>query len=111
MDELDYLVTKKQTVMYNFFDWPNRPHSKLIVLAIANTMDLPERMLTNRISSRIGLKRINFQPYGYKQLIKIVEERLRGLDVMDPAAVELCARKVGAVSGDARRALDLCRLE
>ena len=54
MDELDLLVTKKQTVMYNFFEWPNRPNSKLVVIAIANTMDLPERILTNKVSSRLG---------------------------------------------------------
>lgn len=54
MDELDLLVTKKQTVMYNFFDWPSRPHSKLIVVAIANTMDLPERLMSNKIASRMG---------------------------------------------------------
>ena len=29
--------------------------------------------------------------------------------MFDPDAVELCARKVAAVSGDARRALDICR--
>lgn len=54
MDELDLMVTKKQTVMYNFFEWPNRPDSRLIVVAIANTMDLPERILTNKVSSRMG---------------------------------------------------------
>ena len=54
MDELDQLVTKKQTVMYNFFNWPTRPRSNLIVIAIANTMDLPERMLSNKISSWLG---------------------------------------------------------
>lgn len=54
MDELDLLVTKKQTVMYNFFDWPSRPLSKLIVVAIANTMDLPERLMSNKIASRMG---------------------------------------------------------
>ena len=48
MDELDLLVTRKQTVIYNFFDWPNRRHSRLVVVAVANTMDLPERMLTQR---------------------------------------------------------------
>jgi len=60
MDELDLLVTRKQTVMYNFFQWPNLPHSRLIVIAIANTMDLPERMLTNKVSSRLGKKIIYF---------------------------------------------------
>jgi len=54
MDELDQLVTKNQGVMYNFFNWPGLRHSRLIVLAVANTMDLPERTLSNKISSRLG---------------------------------------------------------
>lgn len=54
MDELDQLVTKNQSVMYNFFNWPGLKHSRLIVLAVANTMDLPERTLSNKISSRLG---------------------------------------------------------
>ena len=54
MDELDQLVTKNQSVMYNFFNWPGLHHSRLIVLAVANTMDLPERTLSNKISSRMG---------------------------------------------------------
>ena len=39
--------------MYSIFDWPTRRNSKLIVLAVANTMDLPERMMMNRVSSRL----------------------------------------------------------
>jgi len=109
MDELDLLVTKKQTVMYNFFEWPNRANSKLIVIAVANTMDLPERMLSNKVSSRLGLTRINFQPYTHEQLYQIVESRLEGIDAFEKEAVEFAARKVSAVSGDARRALDICR--
>jgi Cdc6-like AAA superfamily ATPase len=54
VDELDVLVTRKQTVMYNLFEWPTRQNSPLIVIAIANTMDLPERMLSNKVSSRMG---------------------------------------------------------
>ena len=111
MDELDLLVTKKQSVVYNFFDWPNLPHSKLIVVAIANTMDLPERMLTNKVSSRLGLNRLVFHSYKHAQLIQIVESRLKGLQVFTPDAVEYCARRVGQISGDARRCLDICRFE
>ena len=55
MDELDQLVTKNQSVMYNFFNWPNLEGSRLVVLAVANTMDLPERTLSNKISSRLGV--------------------------------------------------------
>ena len=59
MDELDQLVTKNQSVMYNFFNWPALRYSRLIVLAVANTMDLPERTLSNKISSRLGQARPN----------------------------------------------------
>lgn len=54
MDELDQLVTKKQDVVYNFFNWPMLAGSKLIVIAVANTMDLPERVMTGRVRSRLG---------------------------------------------------------
>ncbi|XP_054720805.1 origin recognition complex subunit 1-like [Uloborus diversus] len=109
VDELDRLWTRKQTVMYNIFDWPTKKHSKLIVLAIANTMDLPERMMMNRIASRLGLTRKTFQPYNFRQLQEIIMTRIQELKVFDPDAVQLVARKVAAVSGDARRALDICR--
>ncbi|XP_037781612.1 LOW QUALITY PROTEIN: origin recognition complex subunit 1-like [Penaeus monodon] len=109
VDELDLLWTRKQDVMYNLFDWPCRPGSKLIVVAIANTMDLPERIMINRVASRLGLTRMTFQPYTHKQLQEIVLSRLLGINAFDPDAVQLVARKVAAVSGDARRALDICR--
>ncbi len=44
IDELDALMTSKQTLMYNLFDWPCHANSNLLVVSIANTMDLPERM-------------------------------------------------------------------
>ena len=109
MDELDLLLTKNQKVIYNFFDWPNKPNSRLIVLAIANTMDLPERTLSNKVASRLEMKRITFQPYSYQQLVEIVKSRLESFDVFSPDAIQFCARKVASVSGDARRALAICR--
>ncbi|KAH6941145.1 hypothetical protein HPB50_014308 [Hyalomma asiaticum] len=109
VDELDLLWTRKQQVLYNLFDWPTKPKSRLIVLTIANTMDLPERLMSNRVSSRLGLTRMTFHPYNHKQLQEIVLSRMQGLEAFDPDAVQLVARKVAAVSGDARRALDVCR--
>ncbi|KAF1817312.1 P-loop containing nucleoside triphosphate hydrolase protein [Eremomyces bilateralis CBS 781.70] len=111
MDELDQLVTKNQSVMYNFFNWPGLRHSRLIVLAVANTMDLPERTLSNKISSRLGLHRITFKGYTHDQLMQIVESRLANVPgkIVHPDAIQFASRKVAAVSGDARRALDICR--
>lgn len=54
MDELDQLMTTKQDVIYNFFNWPTLDSSKLIVIAVANTHDLPERVMSGRVRSRLG---------------------------------------------------------
>ena len=61
--------------MYNLFDWPGRSGSRFVVVAIANTMDLPERVMMNRVSSRLGLTRMTFQPYTHTQLLQIVSSR------------------------------------
>ncbi|XP_054835219.1 origin recognition complex subunit 1 [Eublepharis macularius] len=109
VDELDLLWTRKQNVMYNLFDWPTHKGSKLIVLAIANTMDLPERIMMNRIASRLGLTRMSFQPYTYKQLQQIVSSRMVHVRAFEEDAIQLVSRKIAALSGDARRCLDICR--
>jgi origin recognition complex subunit 1 len=138
MDELDQLVTPKQDVIYNFFNWPSLAGSKLIVIAVANTHDLPERVMSGKVRSRLGkskliyirllyarlntcagMVRINFNPYNSSQLRKIVHARLEsakeGLseevaaEVFKPDAVKFVAMKVSGVSGDARRILDVCR--
>ncbi|KAI0749213.1 P-loop containing nucleoside triphosphate hydrolase protein [Daedaleopsis nitida] len=118
MDELDQLMTTKQDVVYNFFNWPTLAGSKLVVLAVANTMDLPERVMTGRVRSRLGMVRINFQPYTTPQLEQIVKARLAaskaGLpadapDALGPDAIKFASMKVSSISGDARRVLDICR--
>ncbi|XP_022753586.1 origin of replication complex subunit 1B-like [Durio zibethinus] len=108
IDELDLLVTRNQSVLYNILDWPTKPYSKLIVIGIANTMDLPEKLLP-RISSRMGIQRLCFGPYNYQQLQEIISSRLKGIDAFEKQAVEFASRKVAAISGDARRALEICR--
>ncbi|KAK6119795.1 hypothetical protein DH2020_046464 [Rehmannia glutinosa] len=108
IDELDLLVTRNQSVLYNILDWPTKPNSKLIVIGIANTMDLPEKLLP-RISSRMGIQRLCFGPYNYQQLQEIITSRLKGIDAFEKPAIEFASRKVAAVSGDARRALEICR--
>ncbi|XP_040897248.1 origin recognition complex subunit 1 isoform X2 [Toxotes jaculatrix] len=109
VDELDLLWTRKQNVMYNLFDWPTRRHARLVVLTIANTMDLPERIMINRVASRLGLTRMSFQPYSFKQLQQIITSRLNKLKAFEEDALQLVSRKVAALSGDARRCLDICR--
>ncbi|KAJ3327391.1 Origin recognition complex, subunit 1 [Blyttiomyces sp. JEL0837] len=109
LDELDVLITRKQNVIYNFFDWPRCKNSPLILIAVANTMDLPERLFTNKVNSRVGTKRIAFNAYGVDDLKAIIGARFSEYCVISPDAVEFCARKVAGMSGDARRALEICR--
>lgn len=116
IDELDQLVTKNQNVMYNFFNWPTYPNSKLIVIAIANTMDLPERILSNKIASRLGLRRVGFKGYTEDELGVIIAHRLTLLGkenkkkvTISHDAMSYASKKVALVSGDARRALTICR--
>lgn len=111
LDEIDQLTTTKQDVMYNFLEWPNRPNTRLIVIAVANTMDLPER-LANKVESRLELTdRITFHAYTRTQLSTIIKSRLSSIDSIDVQddAITFACMKVSAVSGDARRALDICR--
>ncbi|XP_034108753.1 origin recognition complex subunit 1 [Drosophila albomicans] len=109
VDELDILCNRRQDVVYNLLDWPTKSAAHLVVVTIANTMDLPERLLMGKVTSRLGLTRLTFQPYTHKQLQEIVTARLAGSEAFKGEAVQLVARKVAAVSGDARRALDICR--
>ncbi|XP_063830342.1 origin recognition complex subunit 1 isoform X1 [Ostrinia nubilalis] len=107
VDELDALCTRRQDVLYSIMEWAAHSSALLTVLAVANTMDLPERALAARVASRLGLTRLSFAPYTHAQLQAIVASRLSGANVTADA-VQLIARKVAAVSGDARRALALC---
>ncbi|PHJ15763.1 aaa family protein, partial [Cystoisospora suis] len=77
VDEIDCLVTPKQRVLYTLFDWPTQPHAKLVVLGIANTIDLPDRLLSSRCSSRVGFGRLVFNPYTREEIETIILARLR----------------------------------
>lgn len=67
--------------------------------------------MSGEANLRTGLTRITFSGYTHDQLTQIIQSRLEGVpgNIVHPDAVQFAARKVAAVSGDARRALDICR--
>jgi Cdc6-like AAA superfamily ATPase len=65
----------------------------LLNAGIANTMDLPEKLLP-RISSRMGIQRLCFGPYNYRQLQEIISSRLKGINAFEEQAIEFASRKV-----------------
>lgn len=72
------------------------------------SVDLPDLLLP-RVHSRLGLTKLHFEPYNTAQILHIVQDRLRALPAFGEDAIELCARKIASVSGDIRRALQICR--
>ncbi|MBE3049405.1 orc1/cdc6 family replication initiation protein [Candidatus Bathyarchaeota archaeon] len=57
------------------------------------------------------MTRIAFPGYNHEQLIRIIQSRLEGVpgNIVDPDAIKFASMKIASVSGDARRALDICR--
>ncbi|KAG8446730.1 hypothetical protein GDO86_014260 [Hymenochirus boettgeri] len=113
LDEMDQLDSKGQDVLYTVFEWPWLPNSRMVLIGIANALDLTDRILP-RLQARPHCKPqlINFSPYTKDQIATILQDRLsqvNGDQVLDNAAIQFCARKISAVSGDARKALDICR--
>ncbi|XP_031324015.1 cell division control protein 6 homolog isoform X2 [Camelus dromedarius] len=113
LDEMDQLDSKGQDVLYTLFEWPWLSSSRLVLIGIANTLDLTDRILP-RLQAREKCKPqlLNFPPYTKNQIATILQDRLNQASkdqVLDNAAIQFCARKVSAVSGDVRKALDVCR--
>jgi origin recognition complex subunit 1 len=108
LDEMDFMVAGKNQVLYNLLEWQTAATSKLQLVGIANTMDLPERLPT-KIRSRLGGHRITFPAYTRHQLESIIQQRLRELDVFSDDAIQVCAKSLAHQSGDVRQALTLCR--
>jgi len=115
LDEIDQLDSKNQEVLYTIFEWPALVGSKLVLVGIANALDLTDRVLP-RLLARPNFKPqlLNFPPYTKAEIIRIINKRIEDaglgdVKVIRPAAVMLLASKVSAVAGDVRKALDVCR--
>lgn len=117
LDEIDYLVTKEETVLYNFFDWPKRSFERpdcprLIVIGISNTVDLPTK-LKACARSRLGSARCDFKAYDVRGIVSILENKIQPdpsmYAVFEKDAILFAAKKVAAVSGDIRNAFQTCK--
>lgn len=99
---------KNQNVLYHIFEWPSIKNSKLLLVGIANSLDLTDRLLI-RLQAKCELKPIvmHFPAYNKTEIIEIFKSRLEESDLFPPAAIMLLAAKVSSVSGDIRRALNI----
>ncbi|XP_076763867.1 cell division cycle 6 [Xylocopa sonorina] len=113
LDEIDQLESKKQSVLYSIFEWPSIPGSKLILVGIANALDLTDRILPRlQVKCELKPKLMHFAPYTKQQIHNIICDRLNeanASDLFTGTAIQMLSGKVAAISGDIRRALDISR--
>jgi len=110
LDELDRIVTADQEVLFKIFEWACGT-TNLLVIGIANAIDLTDRFLPRLQAHKLKPEVIAFKPYTAQGITEIIENRLSQLEkpLMNAAAVRICAAKTAANSGDLRKAFDICR--
>ncbi|KAM0676329.1 Origin recognition complex [Gurleya vavrai] len=98
IDEIDLLKTKDQSIIYSIINLPYHKNISLFLITISNSFDLD-----NKINSRIGDNRLVFEPYKTDQLKEILDEK----GIKNEQTKNYIARRIAAVSGDSRKAIDL----
>ncbi|PSC67141.1 cell division control 6-like protein [Micractinium conductrix] len=117
LDELDSLLVGKagEELVEGLFALAHAPGSRLLLLGIANSIDLVQQLMRPGGS----LHRLNLRPahelfpaYQRQQFSQVLHQRLAPLPgpVFEPNSIELCSRKMANGNGDMRRALEACTL-
>ncbi|KAK4615693.1 Cell division control protein 18 [Fulvia fulva] len=117
LDEVDQLVDLDLELLYSLFEWSMHNTSRLILIGIANALDLTDRFLPRLKSRNLKPELLPFMPYSAAQIADVVTSKLKTLNSEDsqnvpflhPAAIQFCAKKVAAQTGDLRKAFDICK--
>ena len=116
LDEIDHILTLDLESLYRMFEWSLHKSSRLVLVGIANALDLTDRFLPRLKSRNLKPELLPFLPYSAVQIKEIITKRLKSLvpegnpiPFIHPAAIELCSRKVASQTGDLRRAFEICR--
>ena len=120
LDEIDHILTLDLEILYKLFEWSLQKSSRLVLIGIANALDLTDRFLPRLKARNLKPRLLPFLPYTASHIKTIIITRLKSLVPADsttpdyvpflhPAAIELCSRKVSSQTGDLRKAFDICR--
>lgn len=116
LDEIDHILTLDLESLYSIFEWSLQKTSRLMLVGIANALDLTDRFLPRLKSRNLKPDLLPFLPYSANQIKTIITTRLKSLvpegapiPFIHPAAIELCSRKVSTQTGDLRKAFEICR--
>lgn len=118
LDEIDHILTMGLESLYRLFEWSLQKPSRLVLVGIANALDLTDRFLPRLKAKNLKPELLPFLPYKAAQIKNIITTRLKSLmpegkegfvPFIHPAAIELCSRKVSSQTGDLRKAFEICR--
>ena len=117
LDEIDGMLSGRncEEIMGSLLALASSEGSRLIIIGIANSIDLMQQLTRpGAVFHRFNLKPKNiiFPTYLREQVSQLLQERLDALPgpVIDPKAVQFCARKIANGTGDMRRALEAASL-
>lgn len=122
LDEIDHLLTLDLEISYSLFEWSLNHSSRLVLIGIANALDLTDRFLPRLKARNLKLQLLPFLPYTAPQIASVITIKLKTLSpalsttlpdylpFVHPAAVQFCSKKVASQAGDLRKAFDIiCR--
>ena len=121
LDEVDSLLETDVNVLHGLFGWALHKNSRLLLIGIANALDLTDRCLPQLKAQNLRPLLLPFLPYTSSEIASILIERLRSALPSDskaaedftpfvhPAAIQLSSRKVASQTGDLRKAFALIR--
>ena len=121
LDEIDHLLTLDLDVLYQLFEWSLHKRSRLILIGIANALDLTDRFSPRLKAKNLKPQLLPFLPYTAPQIASVVSTKLKSLlpgdstgpsdhvPFVQPTAIQLCSKKVASQGGDLRKAFDIMR--
>ncbi|KAJ6043420.1 uncharacterized protein N7446_001619 [Penicillium canescens] len=121
LDEIDHLLNGDSGVLQSLFEWSLQSNSKLMLIGIANALDLTDRSLPQLKAKNLKPRLLPFLPYSATSIANVMTNRLRSLlppgtesdpklvPFVQPAAIQLCSKKVASQTGDLRKAFELIK--
>jgi len=110
VDEIDQLFSRNQEVLYELFQEASRPESRMVLIGMANSLNMVDNLLPKLRETDAEPAKITFDPYDKMDVVRIIQSRVPQHHFFDEKAIELCARKLATDAGDIRKALEICRM-
>jgi cell division control protein 6 len=121
MDEIDSLLDGDGDLLDSMFEWALHPSSNLLLIGIANALDLTDRFMPRLKSRNLKPQLLPFLPYTASDMAGVITTKLQCMlppsteastgyvPIIHPAAIKLIGSKIAAQTGDLRKAFNLTR--